>query len=372
MDLPQEIFEQIVNNLPDREIIKYVVLHRFVKVFKPTLHNFYFYQQLEQIEDKIQEYWQLETPASITDLFILSGVVYEDNLPDKYKNNLIPLVVDLDNPPDVTNPLISRYVSINNHKTDVMIHGLKYHQRPSNFKSILQLQNLRSVGMIYDSFLISDIQILKELENLRSLEITNNHLKILPESIGEIKTLTKLNLDDNNLKFLPNSIANLTNLRVSNNELTELPTFNNLISLSASKNELIDFPNLPNTIVELVLTSNKIQSIPESIGNLVNLTTLFLNKNQLEILPESVGQLTNLNILSLEHNRLKSLPESIGNLQKLSLLYINGNQISDFPDSMIYLYRLRKIYMDINRLTPRSMDVLKQIRINNPNLKINR
>ena len=45
-------------------------------------------------------------------------------------------------------------------------------------------------------------------------------------------------------------------------------------------------------------------SLPDSIGQLANLTRLSLEGNQLTSVPESIGQLTNLTTLSLEGNPL--------------------------------------------------------------------
>ena len=54
--------------------------------------------------------------------------------------------------------------------------------------------------------------------------------------------------------------------------------------------------------------------MPDSIGNLENLTSLYLNANNLKIVPESIGGLKNLTSLNLRGNDLKWLPESIKKL----------------------------------------------------------
>ena len=53
----------------------------------------------------------------------------------------------------------------------------------------------------------------------------------------------------------------------------------------------------PNLVYKLDLVSNQFTSLPESIGNLKNLTELFLNEEHLKSLPESIGNLKNLRVL---------------------------------------------------------------------------
>jgi internalin A len=48
-----------------------------------------------------------------------------------------------------------------------------------------------------------------------------------------------------------------------------------------------------------MLHYNQLKELPESIGNLINLTELTLNNNRLNELPESIGSLTNLTELAL-------------------------------------------------------------------------
>ena len=55
-------------------------------------------------------------------------------------------------------------------------------------------------------------------------------------------------------------------------------------------------------------------SLPESIGNLVNLQELDLGWNNLISLPESFGNLVNVRKLHLWGNKLTSLPESFGTI----------------------------------------------------------
>jgi len=114
--------------------------------------------------------------------------------------------------------------------------------------------------------------------------------------------------------------------------------YNSMNSMNLTWDEL-------KNLEELYLGGNKLESLPDNIGNLTNLKKLYLGYNQLKSLPDSIGNLTNLKYLNLSKNQLKDLPESIGKLKKLQRLHLYGNQLSDeekarikklLPDTDIY------------------------------------
>jgi hypothetical protein len=96
--------------------------------------------------------------------------------------------------------------------------------------------------------------------------------------------LTELNLNENALTALPDSIGKLTNLtklRLFNNELTALPE--SIGALTAL------------TLIQL--RQNKLATLPETFGALIGLTKLVLWRNPLTALPNSITALTNLTSL---------------------------------------------------------------------------
>ncbi len=128
--------------------------------------------------------------------------------------------------------------------------------------------------------------------DLLGLQITTPLLTAIIDALIITKTYTKihtLNLVNNQLTSLPNSIGNLTQLQ------------------------------------KLRLTFNHLTSLPDSIGNLTQLKTLSLGRNRLTSLPNSIGNLTQLQELYLRRNILTSLPNSIGNLTQLQELDLSFN-----------------------------------------------
>jgi Leucine-rich repeat (LRR) protein len=110
----------------------------------------------------------------------------------------------------------------------------------------------------------------------------------------------KLDLSNQNLTKVPDSVFNQTNLE------------------------------------ELNLSSNQLTgAIQAEIRHLQNLKVLNLSNNILTGVPAEVGQLQNLQILDLSNNQLTGLPYELGNLKNLKTLNISGNNYSSLDLSII-------------------------------------
>lgn len=203
-------------------------------------------------------------------------------------------------------------------------------------------------GLEYNS---NDLQVLQDI-------IDDNELVdwpiLLGDQIWEDTRLVELNLsyldDEGALNILPNSIGELEQLRelrLSSNHLTELPE------------SIGDLVNL----VELRLNSNDLISLPTSLGALENLEYLSLNHNDLEYVNESICDLTNLEILGLRHNQVQQLPECLGDLISIEVLDVNENQLTELPESIGNMESLDRIHAEFNQLTelPASIGNLTQI-----------
>ncbi len=145
---------------------------------------------------------------------------------------------------------------------------------------------------------------------------------------------TELDLSSLALTDLPTEIwrffQHLKKLNLSNNQLSELP-------------ESIRLQNLE----ELDLSRNRFSVLPEVIREFGNLTRLNLGYNELSKLSESIGDLQNLQHLCLVHNKLFKLPESIGDLQNLQDLWLAGNHLFEWPSSIARLQNLRYLNLEV-------------------------
>ena len=110
-----------------------------------------------------------------------------------------------------------------------------------------------------------------------------------------------------------------TELDLSLNQLTELPEWLGQL----------------NFLQTLYLRGNQLTELPESLGQLTSLQELYLSDNQLTELPESLGQLTSLKALDLSDNQLTGLPEFLRNLTKLERLFLHGNSTLKIPEEIL-------------------------------------
>jgi internalin A len=193
-----------------------------------------------------------------------------------------------------------------------------------------------------------------ELITLLVFDLRNNKITVLPDSIGELKNLISLWLSHNQITALPDSICdlrNLTSLQLNHNQITALPDsigkLKKLTSLQLNHNKIAVLPDsiceLKN-LTSLKLSRNQINILPDSICELENLTSLQLSNNKITVLPDLIGELVNLTSLDVSDNQLEFLPESIGNLINLTLF-----KISDNPMNQIYFNTAKS---SINQIPP--------------------
>ena len=90
-------------------------------------------------------------------------------------------------------------------------------------------------------------------------------------------------------------------------------------------------------ITTLYLEKHNLSLIPSSITSLVNLTNFYISNNWLTSIPEDFGSLVNIKMLDLGYNQIQSLPESIGNLENIEYLFIFNNQLTSLPESICNL-----------------------------------
>jgi hypothetical protein len=174
-----------------------------------------------------------------------------------------------------------------------------------------------------------------ELNGVTRLTLSEN-LTSFPEEIFDLAdTLEVLDLSYNLLCELPD-ISRLTKLRIaffSYNRFVALPSFrgcDNLTMLGFKGNRIETFDEdiLPLDINWLILTDNRLKTLPRSIGKLTKLQKFPLAGNHIERLPEEMAQCRNLELLRLSANNLQAIPSWLWSLPKLSWLAFSGNPCS--------------------------------------------
>jgi hypothetical protein len=151
-------------------------------------------------------------------------------------------------------------------------------------------------------------------------------------------SLEILNLSGNALTKLPEDLPRLHKLRIifcSDNQFTELPKVlgqcKKLTMVGFKANQITSVPAeaLAPTLNWLILTDNRIQKMPSSIGQCLQMQKLMLAGNQLRELPAELAECKNLELLRLSANRFSALPTWLFNMPRLAWLALAGNPMTD-------------------------------------------
>ena len=155
------------------------------------------------------------------------------------------------------------------------------------------------------------------------LQANSQWLTSVPNALSKLKKLTLLDLSGNNLTSLPplGKMGNLQTLNIDNNQLTSLPN---------------DIGYLKKLNPVLNLSYNRLTSLPESIGDLTQITSLDISMNNtqsyaswdyrlncapygtLALLPDTIVNLVNLTSFSAYCSGLELLPTDFGNLNQIT------------------------------------------------------
>ncbi|XDV29244.1 hypothetical protein PO909_032386 [Leuciscus waleckii] len=148
-------------------------------------------------------------------------------------------------------------------------------------------------------------------------------------------SLENLNLYQNCLRSLPESLINLqslTYLNISRNQLSTLPA------------HLCRLP-----LKVLIACNNKLVSLPEDLGKLRQLTELDVSCNEIQTLPPQIGQLEALRDLNIRRNHLVRLPPELAELPLVRLDF-SCNKVTTIPVCYRNLKHLQSIILDNNPL----------------------
>ncbi|MBA1193314.1 MAG: protein kinase [Pseudomonas sp.] len=178
------------------------------------------------------------------------------------------------------------------------------------------------------------------LRGLTRLDLSQDLDECPQEIFSLADSLEVLNLSNNRLRRLPHDLHRLTHLKVlfcSDNLFTELPLGvgqcqrletvgfrNNLI-------EHVDGRALPPALRALILTENRLEALPDALGDCVHLQKLMLSGNRLSQLPEALVRCEHLELLRLASNRLTALPRWLLGLPRLAWLAFSGNPCEPEP-----------------------------------------
>ena len=219
------------------------------------------------------------------------------------------------------------------------------------------------------------------------LDLHKYGLLALPEAVTNSKNLshlTSLNLSENNLQFLSDSISNLVNLRTLDMKKCPLkrlpPALGALeeLTLTANLSEMRNIPDVWLTrgehgVMEYLRKANveiqvgvmdlsdvRLRFLPPDLSDFATVRVLSLERNRITFVPSSIEILTNLTNLALNDNNLCCLPRQLGEVTSLTTLSLQGNRISLIPTELGRLSNLQELIFDAATLQPLPSEVQYQ------------
>ncbi|XP_066582392.1 leucine-rich repeat-containing protein 40-like [Prorops nasuta] len=256
-----------------------------------------------------------------------------------------------------------------------------------------------------------------KLINLEVLDLSYNKITSIPNFIGILPKLKKFSIDGNNIKNVRNDIIRCGTSRIVRhirqnaiglniNAPDYMQTENNkfpdkyrmkstkLLSLvgqglvlipddvienalaaevtiiDISKNKLTElsskFSSIK-TVIELKLSSNSFNSIPDWLGeNYKYLQYLDLSRNHFNSLPRSMDLLVKLREIDISYNKFAEMPECLGDIENLEIIIANDNQISHINIPLLTkLNRLATLNLSNNNIgyVPPELGKLTNLRI---------
>ena len=157
-------------------------------------------------------------------------------------------------------------------------------------------------------------EILGLADSLEVLDLSNNQLTALPDSVAQLHNLRAVFFNNNQFEVVPEVLAQCPQL--------------SMIGFKANQIATVPAAALPPRTRWLILTDNRIETLPEAMGDLPHLQKLMLAGNRLRALPETMAACQNLELIRLAANQLENLPPWLLTLPRLSWLAYAGNPFS--------------------------------------------
>jgi hypothetical protein len=154
-------------------------------------------------------------------------------------------------------------------------------------------------------------------DTLEYLDLSGNSLIELPANFGLLKKLKVFFCSDNNFTHLPEVLADCPLL--------------DIVGFKSNQIETVSARSINSNLRWLILTNNKIVSIPSTIGDCSRMQKLMLAGNKLTMLPKELQECRNLGLLRISANLLSALPEWLLDMPKLSWLAFSGNPFVKAP-----------------------------------------
>ena len=181
--------------------------------------------------------------------------------------------------------------------------------------TLAQLKSGQLAGIsrltLSENLTVFPTEILFLADSLEILDLSNNQLKTLPDEIKQLRKLKIIFASNNDFETLPEGLGQCESLE--------------MVGFKANKIKYVPAESLPKKLRWLILTDNKITTLPDILGERSRLQKLLLAGNQISHLPLNLAQLTNLELVRISANQLTECPDQLLALPKLAWLAFSGN-----------------------------------------------
>ncbi len=176
--------------------------------------------------------------------------------------------------------------------------------------------------------LVQAFSVLGQLKNLKVLWLTNAKISDIPFQVTSLKALEELWLNDNNFSVIPASIKALDNLRY-------VSFFsNNIKNINLKKGDL---PKLN----QINLCYNKFDTFPTELSILPSLKKIVIWGDSMTVVPNRIKRLKNIEEINIELNYVNAFPRSIRKLKYLKKLTAQQNNLTE--KGIEPLYKLKSL-----------------------------
>jgi Leucine-rich repeat (LRR) protein len=223
-----------------------------------------------------------------------------------------------------------------NHFTHLKVLNLSNNKITDMNDTLINLTTLTELNLSKN--LLTKVNGLSYLKQLKKLNLSDNLIKNIPFMYNMLN-LEKINLSDNNIECIENmhNLRNVKKLNLSYNKIVRLSNINGtsvfndmneLRILSLVENNIFEinektFENL-HELIDLNLSSNNLSNT-NGLKNMKKLRILLLANNQIKNISDMIG-LPNLQMLCIQTNMLEEL-NGLNNLVSLGTLHAYGNKI---------------------------------------------
>ncbi|XP_078612795.1 uncharacterized protein LOC144882687 [Branchiostoma floridae x Branchiostoma japonicum] len=217
-----------------------------------------------------------------------------------------------------------------------------------------------------NNFLEDVPQCVKELKNLKTLNMSHNKITVIGHIVMKLDTLENLDMSFNDIEEIPYGILQMEKLKelhCNHNKIARWPEPSDegrktkichLEVLNLSNNSLEVVPGLVKELEDLLevdLSCNKIganvrDETSDGLAQLFYLpsvSSLMLGNNNIKTLPQldMTKVSTNISKIDFSSNKFGEVPAALLSMPTLKALYLGGNKITNFPADL-----------DLNKLSP--------------------